>query len=77
MHAQDEELRSIPVVIMAACPRDVTNQASARRATAVLDKAETRLDDLAPLLTTIIGERESVGGVAVRTVELPSDRPGS
>lgn len=77
MHAQDEEFGSIPVVILTACPGDVTNQAPARRAAAVLDKAETRLDDVASLLTTIIRERESVGGVAERTVELRSDRPGS
>jgi signal transduction histidine kinase len=46
----DPELRSIPVVVLTAYPGDLANEPAARRAAAVLDKAETTLDQLPALL---------------------------
>jgi signal transduction histidine kinase len=42
----DDALRRIPVVVITAYPTDVTDPATLRHTTALLDKTETTLDDL-------------------------------
>jgi signal transduction histidine kinase len=50
----DDNLRTIPVVMVTAYPEDLVNHPAARRATAVLDKTTITLDDLCDVVRVTV-----------------------
>jgi signal transduction histidine kinase len=50
----DDNLRTIPVVMVTAYPQDLVNHPAARRATAVLDKTTITLDDLCEVVRVTV-----------------------
>ena len=50
----DDNLRTIPVVMVTAYPQDLVNHPAARRATAVLDKTTMTLDDLCEVVRVTV-----------------------
>jgi signal transduction histidine kinase len=55
--ASDENLRSIPVVVLTAYHQDVISHPAAARTTAVLDKTRTTLDDLCVIVGSTVVPR--------------------
>jgi signal transduction histidine kinase len=53
----DDNLRTIPVVMVTAYPQDLVNHPAARRATAVFDKTAMTLDDLCEVVRVTVPPR--------------------